>query len=77
MLGVNGRMAMTRFKIATPPPRRLTVTQTAAKYGLSKAVAKEVARYINYHEPIRPRTASETFVVRSRAKKRAVARKAR
>jgi hypothetical protein len=69
-------MASPKFKITTPPPRRLTVAQTAAKYGLSKTAAAEVARFINYHETI-GKPASGTYVVRSRAKKRAVARKGR
>jgi hypothetical protein len=71
------RRSVIRFKITSPPPRRLTVAQTAAKYGLSKAAAEQVARYINYHEPIRSKTASGTYVVRLRSKKKAVARKAR
>jgi hypothetical protein len=68
-------MATTRFKIASPPPRRLTVAETAAKYKLSKAAAQQVARYLNYRVPLQ--STSEAGVASSRAKKRGVARKAR
>jgi hypothetical protein len=62
-------MAATKFRIVTPPPPALTVAQTAAKYGLSKAAAEDVARYVAGREPVRR--------VRSRARKKIAARKAR
>ena len=61
-------MAVAKFTITIPPPPALSVAQTAAKYGLSKAAAEEIARFVTRRQPVRR--------IRSRARKKISARKA-